>query len=242
MTDIQWLKGIKIFRYTDAEKYFEQIAVEFLENAEKAIKDKGCFVAVLGGGNTPKNINSKIVELNSKYKVDWSKVYIILSDERWVKEQDALSNYRMILETLVCPLNVKLCYNIYLADKTIKEGAEAYSDYIDALLKSVGQEEFDYALLGVGNDGHTASLFPGRNSLAEKGKQVICGGKGPEGTERISLSYEALNKCKIASFLVNNPEKEKILHLMEKEWNPGRYPIQNIRVPKNMYLLQEEQL
>ena len=212
-----------------------------MKNAEKAIRDKGCFIAVLGGGNTPKYINCKIVELNLKYKVDWNNVYIILSDERWVKEQDALSNFKLMLETLIIPLNIKSFYNIYSGRRTIEEDAEAYSDYIENLLKSLGQEEFDYALLGVGNDGHTASLFPGRKHLAAKGKQVICGGKGPEGTERISLSYEALNKCKLVSFLVNSPGKERILHLMEHEWNPNKYPIQNISVPKNIYLLQEEQ-
>lgn len=236
MPHTQWLNQIQIFEYQQEEEYYQQLAREFLELAERAISNKGCFCAVLGGGNTPKYINAQIVELHSQYDIDWSRVHIVLSDERWVKEDDALSNYRMILETLVMPLNIKNFYNIYLDGKTVEEGARAYSVYLEQLFRELGQNAFDYAQLGVGNDGHTASLFPGRRHLAEGGQKAICGGIGPEGAERISLSYEVLSECKTTSFLVNSPGKIEILQLMKEKWEPDKYPIQNINAHKNMYV------
>lgn len=240
MTYIQWLSSIEKYFYTDAEEYYEQLAVEFLENAETSIRNKGLFIAVLGGGNTPKYINSKIVELSTQYDIDWNRVHIVLSDERWIEDTDELSNYKMILETLAVPLKIKSLYNVYADGISAEEAAEKFGEYVEELWTKTGRAAFDYAMLGVGSDGHTASLFPDRQQIQNVGVNTVCGGKGPEGLERISLSYAALNKCDKVSFLVNSPEKRNVLAHMEKEWNTVKFPIQNIVVPKNMHILREE--
>lgn len=232
-----WSKDIKVFEYKGPEKYYEQLAIEFLENAQKAIAEKGSFLAVLGGGRTPRHINAKIVELSAKYNVDWSRVYIVLSDERWIEETDDYSNYKMMQETLIVPLGINSLHHIFESEITLEHAAEKYAGYLEELWEKTEQRIFDYALLGVGNDGHTASLFPERLFSSESSQMVVCGGKGPEGLERISLSYEALNKCNLVSFIVNSLGKREILHLMRMEWNPEKYPIQNINTSKNMHVL-----
>lgn len=239
LENIQWARGLEKYICTDPQEYYERLAVEFLENAERAVQSKGCFTAVLGGGNTPRYINSKIVERSAQYKVNWNDVYIVLSDERWVKESDRLSNYKMISESLVVPLKTRPLHKIYTAGSTVEEAAERFNAYIEDLRIRTGQNGFDYALLGVGPDGHTASLFPYRQQVRSAGANVVCGGKGPEGLERISLSYDALNHCEKISFLVNSPEKRDILDRMEQEWDLDRFPIQNISPPKKMYVLRE---
>lgn len=240
MEHIDWSESVETIEYTRPEEYCEQLAIEFLENAQRAVAEKGSFLAVLGGGRTPRQINAKIIELSSNYHVDWSRVYIFLSDERWIEETSDHSNYKMMQETLAGPLGIDCLYHIYEQGKTAMKAAEKYAAYLEEIWEKTGQTTFDYMLLGVGNDGHTASLFPGVHHPAEGGQMVVCGGKGPEGLERISLSYATLNKCDRISFLVNNPEKIEILRKMKKEWAPDKFPIQNITVTKCMYILSEQ--
>lgn len=239
MEQIDWSAGIKIIEYKEPEEYYERLAIEFLENAQKAVAEKGSFLAVLGGGRTPRQINAKIVERSSDYRVDWNRVHIVLSDERWIEETNDHSNYKMMRDTLVSPLSANALYQIYKQGEAIGNAAEEYADYLEELWKKAGRETFDYMLLGVGNDGHTASLFPGRQYPAENRRMVVCGGKGPEGLERISLSYAALNKCDRISFLVNSAEKIEILHKMKADWDPERFPIQNIAATKYMHILTD---
>lgn len=242
MEQIDWSAGIKIYEYKNAKDYYERLAIEFLENAQKAVTEKGSFLAVLGGGRTPREINAKIVELSSNYHVDWECVYIVLSDERWIEEDNDYSNYKMMRDTLVSPLSANDIYHIYRQGETMEKAAEEYADYLEELWKMAGRKTFDYMLLGVGNDGHTASLFPNRHCSVEGKQMVVCGGKGPEGLERISLSYAALNKCSRISFLVNGSDKIEILHKMKAEWNPEKFPIQNIAPTKCMHILTEQQM
>lgn len=240
MNNRQWWSKNKVLVFSNREQYYNHMAVEFLENAEKCISEKGCFIAVLGGGSSPAYINAGIVQHSRDYNINWKQVAIVLSDERYVEETSDFSNRKMIMETLIEPLEMNPLYQIFQSDRTVAEAVQLYEDYIKELLYTKKQSSFDYALLGVGKDGHTASLFPGRQWSAEQDKVAVHGGIGPEGTERISLSFEALNKCTKMSFLVNNKQKQEILQLMEHNWNPLDYPIQNISVPKNMYVLLEE--
>ena len=235
----EWSRNTKVLEFTASEKYYEQLAIEFLNKARDATAEKGNFLAVLGGGNTPRKINEKIVELSGKYEVDWSRVYIVLSDERWVEENSDYSNSRMMRQTLIEPLHRNALFQLYESSKKVEGASRSYAHYILDLLERTGQKTFDYALLGVGSDGHTASLFPGNHFLPDRGPVAVCGGKGPEGLERISLSYAALNRCSLISFLINSPEKRAIYHLMNVDWNPGKYPIQNINSIKNMYILAD---
>ena len=222
------------------DEYYKAMAREFLIHAKKCIKDKDCFLAVMGGGRSPKRINEEIVKADEEYGLDWSKVYIFLSDERCVEKTSNHSNYKLITETLMNKVGGNPLYSIYELNYSKETSASLYHDYIKKMLVQTGQDYFDYALLGVGEDGHTASLFPGRLPKNTDGRFAVCSGKGTEGLERISLSVEALNRCSLVSFIVNSVGKIKVLDSMKETWNAERYPMQNIVSPKNMHILQEE--
>lgn len=240
MDIVKYWENCRLITYRKQKEYYRALAEEFLTYAEKCIKDKGCFLAVLGGGKSPAYINEEIIKASNKYVLDWSKIYIILSDERYVKETNDFSNYKLIKETLLDKVDGNSLYPIYKPNSSGETAAGLYHDYIMELWTRTGQDYFDYAMLGVGNDGHTASLFPDRLPANKEDRLAVSGGMGPEGLERISLSIGALNRCSMVSFIVNNVEKIKVLNSMKENWNTVRYPIQNIIRPKNMYILQEE--
>lgn len=239
MDIIKYWESCNLIIYKKQEEYYRALAREFLICAEKCIKDKGCFLAVLGGGKSPARINEEIVKASSEYALDWSKIYIVLSDERYVEETSDFSNYKLTKETLIDKVGGNALYSVYKPDRS-EEAAGLYHDYIKKLWKKTGQEYFDYALLGVGDDGHTASLFPNRLPGNVKNRFAVYSGIGPEGLERISLSIEALNRCTVVSFIVNSVGKRKVLDSMKENWNTDRYPMQNIVRPKNMHILREE--
>ena len=240
MNITKYWESCSLITYGKQEEYYRALAREFLIYAEKCIKDKGCFLAVLGGGNSPVRINEEIVKVSNEYTLDWSKVYIFLSDERYVEETNDYSNYKLIKETLLDKVGGNSLYSIYKPDCSKEIAAIFYHNYIKELWEQTGQDYFDYALLGVGEDGHTAALFPARLPEDVSNRFVVCSGRGPEGLERISLSMEALNRCSVISFVVNSAGKIKVLDSMKENWDTERYPMQNIVRSKNMYILREE--
>ena len=183
---------------------------------ELATAKSGAFAVCLSGGSTPQGLYERLAELPYRDRFPWQRVHWFWSDERVVPHTDALSNYRMVRETLLSRVPIP-AVNIHpIPTEGVSPGEAAFA-YQRELKTFYGAERldparplFDLNLLGLGTDGHTASLFPGNAVLAERDEWVaaVVGAK-PEA--RITLTYPALESCRHAAFLVTGREKRSIL-------------------------------
>lgn len=196
----------------DAVSVAGKVAQWFLELALKA-EDK--FTVCLSGGSTPKLLYQALAEKKMLEKLPWEKIHWFWGDERFVPKHDPLSNFRMVNEAMLskCPVPAG---NIHRINTEVKEPAVAAAMYEKELKTYYGADRldpekplFDITLLGLGPDGHTASLFPGTSVLNEHVHWVaaIVGVK-PEA--RITLTYPALESSRVTAFLVTGREKKEI--------------------------------
>lgn len=141
------------------EKATLQFCIEhFIESANLAIDQQGYFAVALSGGSTPKNIFKGLVSEQYRNKIDWTKVLIFWSDERSVPPDDPESNYHMAMEAGFKKLPIKPDQIFRMkAEGDIEEEAKEYERLIQEKIPS---KRFDLVMLGMGEDGHTASLFP----------------------------------------------------------------------------------
>lgn len=199
--------------------------VRFLGNA---IKLRGLATICLSGGSTPKAVYELLA---SEQSFDWVKVHFFWGDERCVPRTHPESNFLMATEALLRKLSISDA-NIHRieAEGPPTEAAERYERDLRTFfgLKEKQIPRFDVTLLGLGEDGHTASLFPGTTILNETRRLVAEVYVEKFKAYRISMTYPLLNNSHIIMFLVSGSGKATILHeILEGE--PGRYPAQQIQ-------------
>ncbi len=189
-------------------KDFVNDAVALIEGAAaEAIAERGTFSIALSGGNTPK----PVFEALAKRPVDWSKVIVTFGDERCVPPEDEQSNYLMARRTILDAISIPP-ENVLRMRGEI-EPAMAAKIYEEDLLARAGGEIFrhDLILLGMGPDGHTASLFPGTPALAERSRIVVENYVPKMSMWRITFTYPLLDAARHVCFLVNSAGKDAIL-------------------------------
>ena len=183
----------------------------------------GPFALNLSGGSTPKALYTMLATEPYRRRIDWARVHLFFGDERFVPPDHPDSNYRMANEAMIAHVPIP-AENVHPVD-TMSPTPEAAAEAYEALLKSYyGASTFDVArplfsvtLLGLGDDGHTASLFPGTKALHERERWVtaVVGAK-PE--PRISLTYPAIASSGTAAFLVAGTAKHAMLaRLLDKD-------------------------
>ncbi|MDQ1354270.1 MAG: 6-phosphogluconolactonase [Acidobacteriota bacterium] len=217
--------------YPSAAELAETIAQRFL-NLVSSVQETGDFSVIMGGGRTPKLINKEIVKCShfGSIKIDWRRVYIYFSDERCVPPDHADSNYKLILETLIQPLAIPSANVHRIKGELAPEKAAA--DYHQQLSQygAVGKHDFpifDLALLGMGPDGHTASLFPHSNAVEEENRFAVSAGTGPEGWNRVSVTLPVFNAAKNVWLTAAGKEKSQAVEQLIKEnYNPLQWPAQ----------------
>lgn len=195
-------------RFADADSFGLAAAQHFLKVARQNLADKGSFSAALSGGQGPLPFYSAM-QAQPK-TLPWSKVRLYWVDERWVPTSDPDSNYgssnRLFLEPLDASASAR---PINTALASPQAGADDYAARLQADF-GAPLPAFDLCLLGMGPDGHTASLFPGSPSLEAKDCCLVT--QHPQsGQTRISLSLPALNASREVLFLVRGEEKEALL-------------------------------
>jgi 6-phosphogluconolactonase len=173
----------------------------------------------LSGGSTPRRMHELLAEDTTG--IDWSHVHLYWGDERCVGPDDPQSNYRMALESLITrvPIPPENVHRIRGEDPPEK----AARDYEEVLKRTFGVEppdlpRFDLLLLGVGSDGHTASLFPGTAALNERERWVVANYVPQLGTWRITLTFPVINNAAIVMFLVAGRDKADAIHRI---FSPG---------------------
>lgn len=216
--------------YNNTEEINTAAADIFTTSAQKAIAEKGKFTAVLTGGSSPAGIYKLLASDDYKNKIDWSKVFIFWGDERWVPLNDDLSNAKMSYATLLnhVPIPKSNIFEMYKDDTTPEDYAIAYEQSIRNVLGDEGK--FDLILLGMGDDGHTASLFPGEAVLEEQNKWVSAYYLEPQKMHRITLTAPLINKAeKIIVVAFGEKKAPALKEVTTGEYNPTTYPMQLIK-------------
>ena len=198
-------------------------AAHFVEATKQTIDERGQFHVALSGGSTPKRLHH-ILAAEFKSAVDWSKVWIYWGDERTVPPDHPDSNYRMAKETLLdfVPIPAGNIHRI-MAELDPHEAADQYN----AVVKPI---DFDLIFLGMGDDGHTASLFPHTEALKVMDRDVVANHVPKLDTWRITLTIPKINAAKQVMFLVAGDSKaETLAHVLKGEHQPEDYPSQFIK-------------
>jgi 6-phosphogluconolactonase len=185
-------------------------ADEFCTACAAALARAGRFATALSGGRTPR----AMLEALASRAIDWPRVHFFWSDERCVPPDDAASNYRMAADALLSRVDVPAS-NVHRMKGELAPAAGA-SDYAAELERFFGSSvtAFDLLFLGLGADGHTASLFPGSPALADRSGSPAIGAPAPPGTPspwRLTLSYASINAARRIAFLVEGSEKADVL-------------------------------
>ncbi len=189
----------------DVESLLEMAAARIRACASDAILMRRRFRVALAGGSTPRALYPRLVG-----GVDWAHADVFFGDERVVPPDDPQSNYRMARETLLAPARVP-AENVFRWHTEAADLDAAARDYEQALRAGAGPPWLDLALLGLGPDGHTASLFPGTAALAEGRRLAVAVDVPALGARRLTLTYAALLRAEEVFFLVTGAEKRAAL-------------------------------
>ena len=217
---------------------FRAAAEEFIRAARTAIGAQGRFAVALSGGSTPKNLYSLLAAGYTDFA--WNRVFFFFGDERHVPPTHAESNYRMVNEALfskvaVPPGNV---FRVPAENPDADAVAAAYEGQLRKFfeIKTGEFPRFDLILLGMGPDGHTASLFPESAALAEQTRLVVANWVAKFNTHRITFTFPVLNHAAEVIFLVSGAEKASIVHQVLEGRNTPSLPAQQVQ-PTNGKLL-----
>jgi 6-phosphogluconolactonase len=203
---------------------FQGAVREFKKLVLAAVKAHGKFTVALSGGSTPKSLFKLLAALPAG-EIPWDKVYFFFGDERHVPPDHPDSNFRMAHETLLAKINARP-ENVFRiqAELDAEVAAKNYEQQLVQFfqLKSGQFPRFDLIMLGLGPDGHCASLFPGSKGLAEKQKLVIANWVEKFNTFRITFTYPVLNQAACAMFLVAGGDKADAVRgaILDKKQGP----------------------
>ena len=220
--------------YKDKNEVAEQFSAYF---AEKVANEESFHVA-LSGGSTPK-IVFDVLAVNYADKIDWTKVHFYWGDERCVPPSDDESNYKMTAEHLFSKIEVPHeNINRILGEKDPKGEAMRYANLLEIDLNRVeGVPQFDLVILGMGDDGHTASIFPHEIELWDALDHCVVATHPDSGQKRVSINGKVINTAKEVAFLVTGASKaEKVMAVVEKTIGSEAYPASLVN-PKSGNLL-----
>lgn len=204
-------KNTNILTWKDAEAVSVAAAHFFIADCHRCIAERGRFIVALSGGNTPKRLYQLLATPEFSRNIPWNKVFLFWGDERFVSHNNAESNYRMVKENLLDHISIpeKNIFPVPVND-TAKKSALTYEKKIDRFFKNK-KNIFDWLLLGLGDDGHTASLFPRTDILKEKKRLVQEVWVEQKQNWRISFTLPLINKSAQIIFLVTGREKATVV-------------------------------
>jgi len=206
-------------------------AVEhWIHSAKQAILQRGRFVVALSGGSTPKAIYQA---LTKETNIDWTKVWLFWSDERAVAPDHTNSNYKMAMEHFQqLPIPPHQIFRMK-AETEIEKHAKEYEETI---IHYLGTHLFDLVMLGVGEDGHTASLFPNTLALSEETRLVVANYVPQLNTHRMTLTFPCINKsARIAIYALGTAKQEIIPQILQAAMI-SPYPTSHIGTPEHQAL------
>jgi len=221
------MSQLQIFQ--DSQALAKAAAEKFIQLADQSIRNRGRFLTALSGGSTPKTLYRVLAMSENQSRLDWSGIHLFFGDERHVPHTHPDSNYRMVREALLNQIDIPTG-NIHRVstEMDVQKAALSY----EAVMREFFEGEwpqFDLVFLGMGEDGHTASLFPHSAGLNEEAQWFIANFAPKRDAWRLTLTKHAINAARNIIILVSGRSKagmlEKVL-LGPKE--PTKTPIQLI--------------
>jgi 6-phosphogluconolactonase len=222
---------------TNIDAIAKRAAQDFVQSATRAVSEKGSFTVALAGGSTPKALYSLLAsDAALRSQVPWDKMYAYFGDERSVGPDHADSNFRMATQTMLSkvPIKPEQVFRIKGEYKDTEKAAQEYEQVLRTSFKiAEGQfPRFDLVFLGIGNEGHTASLFPGTKALHETKRLVVRNWVGKLYTNRITLTAPAINNAARVIFMITGADKALALKgVLEGPYEPEQLPAQLIQPP-----------
>jgi 6-phosphogluconolactonase len=221
----------------DSDELNRIAAEKFISIGRKAIDEKGKFTVALAGGSTPKSLYKLLTADAFRSQIDWQKVFFFFGDERNVSIDSDESNFRMANESILKPLQISP-ENIFRWETELDDAGKIVEKYEKSIAGFFDLAEnelprFDLILLGMGDDGHTASLFPYTDGLLETRRIAIVNYVEKFDTNRLTFTFPTINNASNVVFLINGVNKANPLReVLEGEAQAEKFPSQNVN-PKN---------
>ena len=222
--------------FPDAAQLAARAAEQFNALAAYSIRKRGRFVVALSGGSTPKAMNALLATTYTN-RVDWANVFVFWSDDRCVSPEDPESNYgnaraSLLINVPIPPENIHRVYG----ELTPEHAAQQYEEELRAFFAGKSTPRFDLILLGLGDDGHTASLFPGTPGIRENSRWAVSV-KHTEPplplVDRVTFTPPLINAAANVTFLVTGAAKaERLRQVLRDPYSPDTLPAQVVR-PKD---------
>ena len=215
--------------FDDPEALSRGAAEFFVKVAKDAVAQRGQFSVALSGGGTPRRTYELLAQPPLRDQVDWDKVHIFWGDERCVPADDPRSNARMAREALLAHVPIP-AGQVHPMDclPVPEEGARRYEALLRAFFAD-GEPRFDLILLGLGENGHTASLFPGDPALTETERWVAPVYVAEQDLHRLTLTAAFINQARVVAFLVAGAAKAAVVReVIQGPRDPRRLPAQLI--------------
>ena len=222
--------------YKNADELNEAFANWLINYINTTLQTQNKFTIALSGGNTPKKLNELLASEKYKHKIDWTKLHFFWGDERVVPLNDERNNAKMAFDTLLnCVSVIKENIHIIQTENiTPEQSAKQYENVLQQYFQKT-TFSFDLVLLGMGNDGHTLSLFPYQPVINENKKWVSSFWLENQNMYRITLTALIVNKAKCVTFLVTGSDKSTALkEVLEGEKNIDMFPSQIIKPEKGL--------
>jgi len=228
---------VSVHEYRTRELLTVAAAEHFVACAERALRERHRFIVALSGGATPRALYELLATTSYVHRIGWSAVHVCFGDERCVPPTDAQSNYKMASDTLLSYVPIPSA-NIHRmrGEDAPSSAALAYETELRVLFATPSgaptthaEQQFDLVLLGLGADGHTASLFPQGTAVQEQTQWVTAAYGDAVAMWRLSLTLPVINAARDVMFLVAGPDKASVLQrVLETPPDTNQLPAQGV--------------
>jgi 6-phosphogluconolactonase len=222
-----------IREFSDPDALSREAAVLLLACSRQVLASRDIFSLALSGGSTPKKLYSLLAAPPWREAFSWNRIHFFWSDERCVPPENPESNYKLAYDGFLSHLPLPL-QNIHRirGEAGPEDAARSYEQELRNFFGKNELPRFDLVLLGAGEDGHTASLFPGAGNIQDQDRLVLPVLAGPRGLNRVTLSLVVLNNAARVLFLAAGSAKARVVREILTEENPQHYPAGMVRPVK----------
>ncbi len=235
----------EVRRFPELSRLSKAAAEFIVDLINTTLEEKDSFSLVLSGGNTPRQLYEILAAPPLADRVPWSRVHLFWGDERCVAQDHPDSNFKMANAALISKVAIPAdnVHRIAVESGTPSEVAQAYEQSLQRFFGG-SSLNFDLVLLGMGKDGHTASLFPDDSVLHEQVKNVaaVNASAASPAVPRITITFPAINRAAYAMFLVSGEDKREVLQAIVSRTDPAgaNYPAARVEPREKLIWFVED--